>query len=398
MFLLHLAACGRVSESSVSNQETVGDFSQISSEMASTVVDLQEGVLPNGNIMSTEAKPGTYQTISTDGMSYFVVKNDNSLWAWGKNSSGQLGIGTTIDLLDAVLVMENVAAVDTNSGLTLILKTDGTLWACGRNYRLGIGLADEGIQATPIYIMDDVISVCAGSCTSFVIKSDNSLWAWGENFAGQLGNGTINGVTEPQQLSPVKVLEDVSSVFADTGCTLAIKTDGTLWGWGMRFYDEILPEDSTVPVQIMNDVENVAAVSVSNGYAGIVKTDGTLWVWGHYVSFNYPDTPMPICIMNDVAAISTELMGINILKNDGTLWRYSSPQFLYSTFDGVWKWKVWDGIEEPKNQIKNIVAIDGGVSMIVESDGTFFGVRSNSSIDNIFGVGGGSSIDNIKIP
>lgn len=139
----------------------------------------QEGGLFNEIFDTVDAKPGMHQTISTDGSSYFVVKNNHSLWGWGYNQRGQLGIGTKTDIygpqqMEPILVMENVKTVSTSGGNTLILKTDGTLWACGSAQ---FGALNED-STVPIQIMNDVAAAISGDYFS-VIKTDGSLWTWG---------------------------------------------------------------------------------------------------------------------------------------------------------------------------------------------------------------------------
>lgn len=381
---LSLCSCREAANETTENSEQIPDTSSVAFESQEN--DFLEEIL-----VPVKARPGTYQTISTDGDSYFVVKNDDTLWAWGENTSGQLGIGTETDKgnsfqREPVLVMENVMAISTlgdgHGAHTLILKTDGTLWGAGTNRcgELGIGAADREIRAAPIYIMDDVASVYAGPGNSFAIKSDHSLWAWGDNGLGTLGNGT----TEPQ-FFPVKVLDGVESVDVGPFCTFAVKTDGTLWVWGSSHYGAIA-EESTVPVQIM---ENVAAVCVGNGYYGVIKTDGTLWAWGKLVNYNDPLTP--VYILDDVAAISPAgNYGFYALKNDGTLWRCdeSSPEY----YSNDKKCHVWDGVKEPEGQLNDLAAIDGdgnAVWMIVKSDGTLLDWRNPLEYTPV--------IDNIKI-
>lgn len=336
----------------------------------------------SGNLTQSDAIPGNHQTISTDGESYFAIRNDNTLWGWGQNHNGQLGIGTKTDLngpqqAEPVLVMEDVKAVSTGGRAgadhTLIVKTDGTLWACGSNDsgQLGNGMMGDGVYLTPIYVMDDVVSVCAG-CSSFAVKSDHSLWAWGDNTWGQLGNSS----TEPQS-SPIKVMDNVVSVSSIQSCTFAIKTDGTLWAWGFNSSGDLgngTTENTTIPVKIM---DNVTIVSAGFRHSYAVKTDGTLWGWGG-IWDNGIEYDEPIYLMDDVSAIAVEYLrseGVFALKNDGTLWHCSNSfKTIYYTNSG--EWRYWDGTEEPEDQVTGIVAIEGGngdIGMIVKSDGTLYG-------------------------
>ena len=186
-----------------------------------------------------------------------ALKIDGTLWAWGYNYDGQIGDGTSgfeNDKTTPVKVMENVKQVAAGASHSMALKTDGTLWIWGDNVdgQLGIGTYDFEAHSTPIQIMSGVSKIAAGGYYSLAIKTDGSLWVWGDNRDGQIGDGT-----EIERDSPVKVLTDVTDVVAGSYHTLAIKTDGSLWAWGDNYHGEIgigTKGYSEDPVSIMNVV------------------------------------------------------------------------------------------------------------------------------------------------
>ena len=402
-----IAGCGTSSDSSTETAVPTADtvattdsaddksVSDMGSDLTSedgTSTDIQEDNLVDKLFINQDAAPGIYDTVSTDGGAYFVIKNDNTLWAWGDNFNGQLGIGTVTDLkgpqqTEPVIVMEDVKAVSTGGSAgnnhTLIVKTDGTLWVCGSNSsgQLGTGSIGDGVHPTPEYIMDDVISVCSNH-SSFAIKSDNSLWAWGDNFYGELGTGS----TEPQY-SPIKIMDDVAYVNSSGSDTFVIKTDGSLWAWGLNHPGTLgtgSTEPQYSPIKIMDDVAYVCGGFL---ISCAIKTDGSLWAWGSTwgEDGNHNPTYEPIHIADDVVVASLEEANhdyVFFLKSDGTLWRENTYfQFSYYTNDG--EWVFWDGEEEPQNQVTNIATIisgsNGRVHMMVKSDGTVFG-RENFQI------------------
>lgn len=142
--------------------------------------------------------------------------------------------------------MDEVAKVAAGVSSTYAIKTDGTLWSWGRNSdgELGIGRfsGTKKYHPTPSKVMDDVAEIAAGFHNVIAIKNDGSLWGCGENADGQLGDGTT-----VNRCSPVKIMEDVAQVSAGRRHTLAIKTDSTLWTWGTG----ALGDGSYVPLCIM---------------------------------------------------------------------------------------------------------------------------------------------------
>ena len=120
--------------------------------------------------------------------------------------------------------------------------------------------------------------VSGGYFNSFAIKTDGTLWGWGENDNGQLGQ---NNRTEYE--SPVQVPGTTwSKVDSGRQFTLAAKTDGTLWGWGDNEYgylgqNNVTHYSSPVQVGSSTDWSNIAS---GNYHSLAVKTDGTLWALG----------------------------------------------------------------------------------------------------------------------
>ena len=132
-----------------------------------------------------------------------ALKNDGTVWAWGYNSSGQLGIGTTTDSAIPVQVpgiagVIHIAAAGVN---TVALKSDGTVWIWGSNASGQLGNSTQVRSLTPIQVtgLDGIVAIAAGSRNIAALKSDGSVWEWGDNSSGQNGNGTYINSAIPTQ-------------------------------------------------------------------------------------------------------------------------------------------------------------------------------------------------------
>jgi alpha-tubulin suppressor-like RCC1 family protein len=169
-----------------------------------------------------------------------VLINGGAVWAWGANSNGQLGNGTTTDSNLPVVVsgLGTIMAIAAGNNFTLALQNselDSTLWACGSNNngQLGDGTTTDRTTIERIGAMSrsGVIGIAAGYDHAVAMKSDGTVWTWGNNSNGQLGNGSTTGNLTPVQVSG---LSGVVAIAAGQQDTAALKTDGTVWTWGLN--------------------------------------------------------------------------------------------------------------------------------------------------------------------
>ena len=227
---------------------------------------------------------GSYQSVG-------AVQGDNTLWGWGYNQYGQLGLGNTTTYSSPVQV-GSLTDWSITRGMYLSrfgLKTDGTLWAWGYNAAGILGLGDTTNRSSPVQIGSDTdwVSIDAMTASSlpaaFAIKSDGTLWGWGRGNNYQLGNGSTATVSSPTQIGTDTDWSIVRCCVNRRYHVSAIKTDGTLWFWGLNYRGTsgtgVASGTFTSPVQVgaLTDWADVAPLA-----SGIValKTDGTLWAWG----------------------------------------------------------------------------------------------------------------------
>ncbi|MFY2562096.1 RCC1 domain-containing protein [Corallococcus terminator] len=224
------------------------------------------------------------KAVSTSYLSVMGLRSDGTVWGWGNNFFGQLGIGTISSAHytpTQVQNLTNVRVVSAGPFHSLALRGDGTVWAWGNGYYGKLATGTEDSTSVPVLAttLTGLISVSAGGSHSMALRSDGTVWTWGGNGAGQLGDGTTTQRNLPVQTTG---LSGVISISAGDGHSLALKSDGTLWAWGHNTNGQ-LGDGTTIhrnTAAMIPGLVNVVAMSAGTRHSLALKADGTVWAWG----------------------------------------------------------------------------------------------------------------------
>jgi alpha-tubulin suppressor-like RCC1 family protein len=261
------------------------------------------------------------------------------LWIWGGNSYGELGTNDTTDRSTPVTTFaggSNWKSVSGGSSHTSAIKTDGTLWVWGGN-RFG----EAGVNSlygsgaalpTPVTTFAGGTNwkqVDYGGFHQSAIKTDGTLWTWGLNIHNsqiQVPTEEFGGSTNWKQVSA-----------SQRYFRAAIKTDGTLWTWGENAYTNgVLGTNDTTnrstPVTTFAGGTNWKQVSCGTAHIAAIKTDGTLLTWGRNTNGQLGvndttnrSTPVPTFDGGtNWKQVSTGGGHTIAIKTDGTLWTWGS--------------------------------------------------------------------------
>lgn len=205
--------------------------------------------------------PGGMVAISAGDSFALALRFDGNVYAWGANANGQLGINSTASNAVPQHVLgvggtgniTSIAAISAGGSHSLALKSDGSVFAWGLNTsgQLGVDNSKKGISLSkvPVQVKDAsdttgfltaVISISAGASHSVGLKSDGTARAWGSNSEGQLGN---NNASVTSSFAPGRVLgiPTVTGIVSqsDASFNLAIDSSGKVWGWGRNYWGEL---------------------------------------------------------------------------------------------------------------------------------------------------------------
>ena len=322
-----------------------------------------------------------------------------------------IGVGeedTTLrDSLASILQDSGVEVIEDDDMASLITKVDTELDEATSNKNRLYDLMLEGgyevnssmnldslldlLEQSGISV-DDIkqIEIACGTNYTFILKNDGSLWACGDNDYGQLGLNTTTDKTSFTQVTP-NINNDVKQVACGTCHTVIIKTDGSLWGCGYNYYNQLGlsdPANKHMFVKITTNINNdVKQVACGDSCTFILKNDGSLWSCGYNSTgqLGLGDstdrrtfTQVTTNINNDVKQVACGYEHTFILKNDGSVWscgRNSNGQLgLGDTTDRSTFTQVTENIN---NNVKQITCGYSHI-FVLKNDGSIWSCGDNS--------------------
>jgi probable HAF family extracellular repeat protein len=300
-----------------------------------------------------------------------AIKQDGSLWTWGRNTSGQLGTGSTDDTSHPVPArvpgLQKAKDTAASSAHSIAALEDGTVWTWGSNIYGELGGAGD-ISYTPTSVpvqvkapngagyLTGVTAVAAADGStgrfSMALRSDGTVWTWGYNVFGILATGsTEDYLTTPRPVVGPDGTGTLTGIVA-IAPNLALRSDGTVWAWGAGSQGELgtgtAPQRSTVPVQVQNPsggpLRNIVAIAGTIFERFALTNEGKVWAWGNLtrsgggqqlgVSYSYTTgTSIPRLVVSPNDTDPNGLSNVAILqphlviKTDGTVWSWGNDLF-----------------------------------------------------------------------
>ncbi|MBK9518622.1 MAG: hypothetical protein IPO09_14975 [Anaeromyxobacter sp.] len=310
-----------------------------------------------------------------------VIKSDGSLWGFGANNVGNLGVAAAVNTTVPVSLGAGYATAAGGIGHTVALKQDGSLWTWGWNDNGQLGQGFTGGQALPTRVGTSLyVKAVASQYGGQALRPKMDLYGWGSNVVGQVGdftttdrnapvyvhwfvdveagqahsvaqlttggyetwgfnaNGQLGNGTLLNQLTPAGGLAanypvDAYKTFAlGLAHTLALGNDGVLWGWGNNFYGQLGDGTQTERYERVQIMTDVVAVATHDSHSLAIKADGSLWAWGKNAegqvgNGSQVDQRTPVQIGTGFAQIACGSDHSLAVKSDGTVWAWGLNNF-----------------------------------------------------------------------
>ena len=284
------------------------------------------------------------------------LRADGTVMVWGRNDSGQLANGVIADggnnasfVPLAVAGLSNVTKVEPGYNWGMALKADGTVWTWGNNSSGQLGLGSIGSPVTtPTQVpgLTGITDIVGSGQNGFALKSDGTLWTWGNNANGMLGRGQQNVSDGTPAIVP-SLGSSVARLFPAVGTHVFIeKTDGTIWSWGDYYHGQrgdgtsgvnFGPTPVVIPALGAHQVLTMAAGQVTS-FA--VMNDGTVKAWG--ANYNGVElglgsgngaqtTPVTVPGLANIVSVSPNFSGLALTASGQVYAWGQSPIGTYAT-------------------------------------------------------------------
>ncbi len=270
-----------------------------------------------------------------------ALKSDGTVWAWGANDFDQLGCSTCNNggmSPTQVAGLSGIKEIATNSYGThnLALDNVGNIWAWGNNTygQLGNGTTG-GTSLGPAIVKDasgtgdlaDISTIAAGQYWSVAVKQDGSVWTWGRDYWGELGNDSphmdknlpVQVKLGDSSATVIGNLLDITSLATGVSHNFALRSDGTLWSWGCYNDGRLGPgrtyNNGSLAMEVTSVSPNPLSFTGGDFHSLVVDNGGTVVGWGRDYQGN-----LGIAGETSALAVAATHYTSFMLKSDGTVW------------------------------------------------------------------------------
>lgn len=292
-------------------------------------------ITPELGVVRVPDLDGT-RSVSAGQLHLLALQTDGTVWAWGYNDKGQLGFGlpryirSSIDPLDSVryeavqvLGLTNVVQVAAAFNSSLALKSDGTVWAWGSNQSGLLGVPGAPNSFSPIQVpgLPPIKSIAAGTYRALALAVDGTVWQWGQ--------GVMYGTA--QAATQVDGLTGVTAVAAGDEFGLALQTDGRVMAWGRDYQGQLGDglTDSTGKLVQVSGLSAIHQIVAGRNFSFAIDGDGSLWAWGE----NDPGklgtgntatayTPVKVTGVTNLSGVAAGPRGAVAVTASGEIWAW----------------------------------------------------------------------------
>ncbi|QJE94557.1 RCC1 domain-containing protein [Luteolibacter luteus] len=273
--------------------------------------------------------------LSAGGSHSLALDGNGEVWAWGSNQYGQLGNGSgpASKVPVKINTLHDIIEICTAGDHSLALQSDGTAWAWGRNPSGALGTGNRTNSALPIALpLDGIVRIAAGWNRSMALDDEGVIWSWGARNFGVYGAGSYTESLAPVAESTAG--ETVDELSAGLQHSLALATGGDVLAWGDDAFGQLgsgLRRSRNLAEQV-SGIGNIIDLDAGENFGVAVRSDGSVLAWGANTKgtlgegFAGGDDFYP-ALVDGIGGVKSCSAGIGhalVAKSDGTAWTWGS--------------------------------------------------------------------------
>lgn len=254
---------------------------------------LGNGDRTNRNVPTNVPRLAKIKDVAAGGQHALALDAKGQVYTWGENTYGQLGNNRTGDVRaipNRIQGLPKVKQVSAGCDFSMALAENGKVYAWGRGVYGQLGSGTRATSSAPREIkgLEKVTEIDAGCHHALALTADKTVKAWGKNSSGQLGDSSTRSSTRPVD---VDWIQNVTDIEAGANHNYAINSDGTVWGWGSNQNNQLLEADPAAAKDAKTLVNRTAPIEIprlegaqqiaAGSHHGIAVFGEDVFAWGH---------------------------------------------------------------------------------------------------------------------
>ena len=246
-----------------------------------------------------------------------ALKQDGTVWSWGQNNDGELGLGNTTEYDEPQQITditEKITDVRTGYYHSIALTEKGEVytWGYNGNGQLGNGTREDSLVPVKVTGLKNVTKVNAYKYMTIALTQNGEVYAWGSgygakpvklNFTRKIidvsGNLVLAENRKAYNLDETKSYgKDLIKVVCGYNHYLGLTSDGEVYAWGSNSYGQLGNGNNTsssTAVKVVtpdgkSNMTNIVDISAGDSYSILADKDGKVYTFGYYGDYRTANT------------------------------------------------------------------------------------------------------------